>query len=102
MVGIAVELSFEVIQAVDAIEVFSHEPVASLAVSLPLFVVAVSHELQSVLIILATVASTVAIAGTGGHIDAIFKEAVLYGGRTSGMEYAKQRVIQGTCIIYGR
>lgn len=84
LVGIAVELSLEVVQAMDAIEVLLHEPVAPLAVPLTFVPLLATQELQAVLIILATVASTVAIAGTSGHIDAILQEVMLYGGRCTG------------------
>ena len=85
LVGIAVELSLEVVQAVDAIDVLLHEPVAPLSVPLTFVPLLATQKLQAVLIILTAVSSTVAIAGTGGHIDAIFQEVMLYGGRCAWM-----------------
>ena len=62
LVGIAVELSLEVVQAVDAIDVLLHEPVAPLAVPLTFVPLLATQKLQAVLIILTAVAVPVTLA----------------------------------------
>ena len=62
LVGIAVELSFEVVQAVDAVEVFLGKPVAPLAVPFAFVPLLAAQELQAILIILSAVTVPVALA----------------------------------------
>ena len=62
LVGIAVELSFEVVQAVDAVEVFLGEPVATLAVPFAFVPLLAAQELQAILIILSAVAVPITLA----------------------------------------
>lgn len=61
LVGFSIILGLEVIQAVDAVEVFLGKPVAPLAVAFAFVPLLAAQELQAILIILSTVSMSITL-----------------------------------------